>query len=172
MGLRAWLTGSKTEEGFDVDFDKAVTLPKGAVKVLWHHPAGIGKVKILPGYLHIRPMPRGVTYEEYCAANPTATFGDALILDALIGALLDEKGFFDKKKVARFLGDFSGQIFFLGTAFEAQFEGQSKRQHAFLNWKTYYPATRYICPADHPINHMVNCCACHVEWPAAPSRLH
>ncbi len=172
MSLWSRLTGHKTEEGFDVDFDKAVTLPKGADKVLWHRPAGRGKVKILPEYLQIRPMPRGVTYEEYRAANATATFGDILMLDALIEALLDEKGFFDKQKIACILGDFSGQIFFLGTAFEGVFEGQSKTMYAFLNWRTYHPATRYICPADHPINHTVNCCACHVEWPTAVSRLH
>jgi len=172
MRLPAWLSTRRAETGFDVDYDKPVTLPNGATKVLWHHPPSTGKVSILPSYLQFRPMPAGATYEEYRTAHPTATFGDAPTLDALIKGILDDKGCFDRQAVARILGNFRGQIFFLGTAFEAVYAGSQISCFAYLNWRTHYPATRYICPADNPINHDVNCCACHIEWPVAPGRPH
>ncbi|HYD93231.1 MAG TPA: hypothetical protein VEB18_02115 [Candidatus Paceibacterota bacterium] len=150
----------------EVDFDQQVALPRGAERVLWHQPAGKGKMQLLPEHLEVHPMPPGVTYRGYREANPTATFGDALILDSFIAAVV-KNGRIDKAAVRRVLGDFSGQIFFLGTAFEAMHMGSKPMCFAYLNWQTHYPALRYLCPADHPINHDVNCCALHVTLPAA-----
>lgn len=149
-----------------VDFGQEVVLPRGADKVLWHHPAGTGSVNMLPENLDVRPMPAGMTYLEYREANSSAVFGDALILAAFIAAVVKD-GRIDERAVRKILGNFNGQIFFLGTAFEAMYEGRRRTCFAYLNWQTQYPALRYICPADHPINHDVNCCALHVALPAA-----
>ena len=123
-------------------------------------------MKIQPSFLQIKPMPRGVTYEEYFLSHPTARFADALILAALVNNFLDSRGAISEKAVTQILGDFTGQIFFLGTAFEGRLNGQLRTCFAYLNWRTQYPALRYLCPGDNPINHDVNCCACHIEWPS------
>lgn len=166
MNLLGWGRKRPSNNGLTVDFDQEVALPRGAEKVLWHHPAGKGKLDLLPKQLEVRPMPPGMTYLGYREANPTATFGDALILNSFISAVVKD-GRVDEAAVKRVLGDFSGQIFFLGTAFEAVYEGSKRMCFAYFNWRTHYPALRYICPADHPINHDVNCCALHVALPTA-----
>lgn len=169
--LPTWLGWRKPKNSFTVDFDQDVTLPRGADKVLWHHPASKGKVTLQPEHLVVRPMPRGVTYLEYKATNPEAVFGDALILDALLAPYRDANARSSEKVLEKLLQDFSGQIFFLGTAFEAIHGGRPTECFAYLSWRMYQPALRYMCPAHHPINHSVNCCALHIEMlPARATR--
>ncbi len=167
MWLSKWFTRKKSAEGFKVDFNNEVELPRGAERVLWHHPAGVGKMLLRPEHLTIRPMPRGVSYLDYKTSQPSAVFGDALILNALLAPYREKETNLTVKSVEDILKDFSGQIFFLGTAFEGIYEGKSTLCFAYLNWKTHQPALRYMCPGHHPINHTVNCCALHIEAPLA-----
>lgn len=152
-------------DGIEVDYDRELYLPIGADKVLWHKPVGSGKVVFAKQRLVIRTMPAGVSYLEYRAMHPGACFADAQVLDSLLAPYTDKKTNIRETGVESLLATFSGQIFFLGTAFEGRFNGQATELLAYLNWRTYQPALRYMCPAHHPINHTVNCCAMFIEQP-------
>ena len=157
--LHAFCAGTKHSALLRVDFTKRPTIPSGADCILVHRAAGVGKQAFQPSQLDLRPMPAGMSYQEYKAMHPDAQFADASMLDALIHTLVGAECRLSEHMVEEYLGRFSGQIFFLGTEF-ADKKGNS--YFAYFNWKTRYPALRYLCPAHHPVNHDVNCCACHI----------
>lgn len=140
-----------------VDFTKRPLIPHGVEKILIHRPAGAGKQSLDPSRLELRPMPRGVSYADYVEMNPDVQFADASVLDALIHALVGAECRLSEHLVEEYIGHFAGQIFFLGTQF---IDKKGTPYVAYFNWKTHYPALRYVCPVHHPVNHDVNCCAC------------
>ncbi len=154
--------GSKRQDDvLTVDYDAEPLLPRGAEKMLRHVPVGKGRVNMIAENFSVRLMPRGMTYLEYMKANPSAIFGDALILDSLVSKLV-RNGRVDEFALTSLLGDFEGQLFFLGTTFEAVEDGKKRTCVASFNWCTHYPALRYMFPVDQLVNHNVNCCALHM----------
>jgi hypothetical protein len=143
----------------NIDYNSAPTIPNGARGVAWHKPAGSDEVVLRPQQLRLLPLVQGQSYEWFRLNNPEHNFADAKVLDALVTALFLRNGQISEVAVDEFLGNFSGQIFFLNTAFDTN----AGECHAFLNWRTHLRALRYVCPTTNPINHDVNCCACVIE---------
>ena len=140
----------------DVDYAKGPLLPNGAAKILRHMPVGDKILTISPGSLELQEMPRGTTYAEYYKMHSAEGLCDVQILDALVEVITRNPPSI-KKFIREFFGEFAGQIFFLGTSFASE---DGRECVPFLNLNTHFPALRYICPATHPINHDVCCCAC------------
>lgn len=145
-----------------IDYDAPIALPSGTQGIIWDNPVGEGQTRFKLGQLVIEAMPQGVTYLEYQSQHPDVNFADARILEELLRPIAEKRDSDFGALMQRLLGGFSGQVFFLGTAFESLHSGEIMPSFAYLNWKTRYPALRYVCPADHPINHDVNCCACSI----------
>ena len=161
--LNFWSWLGRAEQGLQVDYAKQPKLPNGAARVLRHVPAGSGVVTLNPSDMDLRPMPQGMTYDEYYAAHKHERLGDVMILDAMVAGIMDRsmRNAEIRAHFRKYLGhSFVGQIFFLGTSFQSE---DGRECVPYLNLNTHQPAIRYICPSAHPINHTVNCCACHLQ---------
>jgi|SRR3989344_2051715 len=157
MGLKLpFLTKLFHKPGLLVDYTVGPSLPKDAAKVLRHKPLHSGTLTIMPGDLILKEMPRGTTYSEYYARHNTERFCDVMVLDAFIQKVVKDTTLL-RHMIEEHFGDFSGQIFFLGTSFESTTGIECV---PFLNLNTRFLALRYMCPAVHPVNHDVFCSAC------------
>lgn len=145
-----------------VDYALQPMVPNGAKRILRHQPAGAGSFPLLSGSLEIAEFLPGTTYAQYRIDHAGEPLADAVILDAIIRKIQAaiERPAALEKLIEKFLGSFSGQIFFLGTTFEAEGGGEYV---PYLNIRTMYPAFRYICPMNQVINHDVTCCACYLR---------
>lgn len=145
-----------------IDYALQPMVPNGAKRILCHQPAGAGSFPLLSGSLEIVEFLPGTTYAQYRIDHADEPLGDAVILDAIIREIQAaiEKPAELEKLLESFFGSFSGQIFFLGTTYEAE---DGREYVPYLNIKTRYPAFRYICLMDQVINHDVTCCACYLR---------
>ncbi len=135
------------------------TLPRGAKRILIHRPAvslRIESYTIGPSSIRLEQFVPGDSYDAFLARHRDLALGDAVILDAIIERITRDPRRVDEM-ITKIFGNFSGQIFFLGTYFEGE---KGQRLVLFLNIRTYMPHLRYLCPAHHPNNHSVVCCAC------------
>ncbi len=153
--LRSILGRTEADTGLRVDYADQPSLPRGAARVLRHSPAGYGIETILRGNLELVEFRPGTTYAEFYQAHASEPLCDAVILDTLIRQMIEKPSHIERV-IEKYFGSFSGQIFFLGTAFESD---DGRECVAYLNIKTHQPALRYLCPAAHVINHDVTCCA-------------
>lgn len=121
-------------------------LPHGAVSVLDHQPTfGEGAI-IEAGALGLIRLDPYHTYEEFKYKNLDFRFLDATVLDALI-ELGERRSLKPKKVIRTFLGDFSGQVFFLNTHFQTP----EDEVVSFISFNTRTPAFRGTCPVRHMV---------------------
>ena len=153
-GLLSLLGFKRQETALIVDYGEKPCLPRDARRVIRHKPAGTGIMTITAGDFELKEFQRGTTYAEYYRAHASEPLCDAVILDALWREILKNQSKADNV-LTKYFGSFSGQIFFLGTAFESE---DGRECVSYLNLNTYQPHLRYMCPTHHVINHSVMCC--------------
>ena len=145
----------------EVDYDKPLYIPNGAIGVAEHTPVGVGRMPLEPSGFELRELPRGMTYDRYIAAHGDDLLCDAAVLDGIVAYITTDG--LDVASIARrsadLFGDFRGQIFFLGTTFASR---DGVAHVPFLNVGTYMPALRYACPLHDPMNSDFDVRVCHL----------
>ncbi len=138
-----------------VNYPALPRLPNSATGILEHAPLASAPIMIQPKQLALYRLTPGTPYSMAAAEHQKRRFADALFLEALLAKLFPA-GQLSSKAVAAYLGNFTGQIFFLGTTFDTA-EGPS---YAFLNWNTILPATCYLCREDTSVRPDIPVYAC------------
>lgn len=153
---RFLLQGRQETPRMRVNYPSMPELPLMATGVLEHKPLARQSREIAPDQLMLLPLRPGVPYHRVATTHPRLRFADALFLEALLDVLYPTHTGLSDRAEAAYLGDFAGQLFFLGTVFNTHVGGA----YSFLNWNTSLPHTRYLCPTHTPVRADIPVYAC------------
>lgn len=131
---------------FTVPYPQTPELPNGAADIFEHVPLAEAALQVRPQQFRLVSLPAHEAYDAFADQHPELRFADALFFQAFLAALAPN-GKRSRRLERAFLGDFSGQIFFLGTAFDSE----AGLVYPFFDWTSMIQPGRYLCPTGHPV---------------------